>query len=161
MGSTYPRSSTPSLCSDGLPEETKYLGILPETPIVTKLIVKYHHEMEGQEMGVNFTLNYLREKYFVVQGRQQVRSCIGECKAFRGCLEQQQDDTIFSRNWPSIKPGTWSIPEHPGTFRNIPEHSGTSRNIPEHPGTFRNIPEHGIIIIIMRRICKITFSTIK
>ena len=27
--------------------------------------------------------------------------------------------------WPSIKPGTW----------NIPEHSGTSRNIPEHPGT--------------------------
>ena len=34
-------------------------------------------------------------------------------------------------------------------------------NIPEHPGTFRNIPEHGIIIIIMRKICKIKFSTIK
>ena len=39
-------------------------------------------------------------------------------------------------NWPSIKPGTW----------NIPEHSGTSRNIPEHPGTSRNIPEHRIIM---------------
>ena len=26
------------------------------------------------------------------------------------------------------KPGTWNIPEHPGTSRNIPEHSGTSRN---------------------------------
>ena len=38
----------------------------------------------------------------------------------------------------SIKPGTW--------------------NIPEHPGTFRNIPEHGIIIIIMRKICKIKFQ---
>ena len=23
---------------------------------------------------------------------------------------------------PSIKPGTWNIPEHAGTFRNIPEH---------------------------------------
>ena len=22
----------------------------------------------------------------------------------------------------SIKPGTWNIPEHAGTFRNIPEH---------------------------------------
>ena len=25
----------------------------------------------------------------------------------------------------SIKPGTWNIPEHSGTFRNIPEHPGT------------------------------------
>ena len=41
----------------------------------------------------------------------------------------------------SIKPGTW--------------------NIPEHPGTFWNIPEHGIIIIIMRKIGKIKFSTTK
>ena len=38
---------------------------------------------------------------------------------------------------PSIKSGTW--------------------NIPEHAGTFRNIPEHRIIIIIMRNICKIRF----
>ena len=38
---------------------------------------------------------------------------------------------------PSIKPGTW--------------------NIPEHAGTFRNIPEHRIIIIIMRNIRKIRF----
>ena len=41
----------------------------------------------------------------------------------------------------SIKPGTW--------------------NIPEQPGTFRNIPEHGIIITIMRKICEIKFSTTK
>ena len=33
---------------------------------------------------------------------------------------------------PSIKSGTWNIPEDAGTFRNIPEHSGTFRNIPEH-----------------------------
>ena len=30
---------------------------------------------------------------------------------------------------PSIKPGTWNIPEHAGTSRNIPEHPGTSRNM--------------------------------
>ena len=38
-------------------------------------------------------------------------------------------------NRPSIKAGTWNI-----------QHS-----------TFRNIPEHPIIIIIMRKICKIKF----
>ena len=31
----------------------------------------------------------------------------------------------------------------------------------EHPGTFRNIPEHRIIMIIMRKICKINISKIK
>ena len=31
--------------------------------------------------------------------------------------------------WASIKPGTWNIPEHVGTFRNMPEHAGTSRNM--------------------------------
>ena len=45
-------------------------------------------------MGVNFTLNHLREKYFVVQGRQQVKRCIKECaecnRRFRGCPAKQQ-----------------------------------------------------------------------
>lgn len=45
-------------------------------------------------MGVNFTLNHLREKYFVVQGRQQVKRCIKECaecnRRFRGCSAKQQ-----------------------------------------------------------------------
>ena len=35
---------------------------------------------------------------------------------------------LGAARWASTKPGTWNIPEHPGTFRNIPEHSGTSRN---------------------------------
>ena len=37
--------------------------------------------------------------------------------------------------WPSIKPGTW--------------------NMPEHSGTSRNMPEHRIIIIIIRKACEI------
>ena len=39
---------------------------------------------------------------------------------------------------PSIKSGTWNIPEHSATFRNIPEHSGTFRNIPEYSRTSNN-----------------------
>jgi len=35
-----------------------------------------------------------------------------------------------------------------------------TRNM-EHSGTFRDIPEHRIIIIIMRKICKIKFLKLK
>ena len=37
-------------------------------------------------------------------------------------------DRKYANAGPSIKSGTW----------NIPEHSGTSRNIPEDPGTCKN-----------------------
>ena len=88
------RSNTRLRYSDDLPDETKFPIILPKNHVVTKLIVKYHHETEGHEMGVNFTLNHLREKYFVVQGRQQVKRCINECaecnRRFRGCPAKQQ-----------------------------------------------------------------------
>ena len=68
------RSNTRLRYSDDLSEETKFPIILPKNHIVTRLIVKSHHEKEGHEMGVNFTLN--REKYFVLHGRQQVKRCI-------------------------------------------------------------------------------------
>ena len=85
------RSNTRLRYSDDLPEETKFPIILPKNHIVTRLIVKYHHENEGHEMGVNFTLNHLREKYFVLHGRQQVKRCIAECnRRFRGCPARQQ-----------------------------------------------------------------------
>ena len=44
-----------------------------------ELIVKYHHETEGHERGLNYTLNHLREKYVVVQGRETVKKVIKEC----------------------------------------------------------------------------------
>lgn len=69
---------------DDLPEETKFSIILP----VTKLFVKYRHEIEARDMGVNFTLNHLQEEYYVIQGRQQVKRCINqfaECsRRFKG-----------------------------------------------------------------------------
>ena len=49
------RSNTRLRYSDDFPDETKFPIILPKNHVVTKLIVKYHHETEGHEMGVNFT----------------------------------------------------------------------------------------------------------
>ena len=34
--------------------------------MVTRLIIKYYHELEGHQMGLNYTINHVREKYLVV-----------------------------------------------------------------------------------------------
>ncbi|XP_015778734.1 PREDICTED: uncharacterized protein LOC107356639 [Acropora digitifera] len=88
------RSNSRLRYSDDLSEETKLPIIIPKNHVVTRLTGKYHHEKEGHEMGVNLTLNHLREKYFVLHGRQQVKRCIKECaecnRRFRGCPARQQ-----------------------------------------------------------------------
>ena len=72
-------SNTRLRYSEDLSEEIKYPIILPKRHPVTKLIVKYHHESEGHRMGVNFTLNHLRERYHVVHGREMVKRTAKEC----------------------------------------------------------------------------------
>ena len=55
-------SNTRLRYSGDLTYNLKYYIILPKQHPVTQLIVKYHHESEGHEMGINFTLNHLRER---------------------------------------------------------------------------------------------------
>jgi hypothetical protein len=64
--------------SNDLSEDVKFPIILPKRHPVTKLIVKYHHKCEGHRMGVNVTLNHLRERYHVVH-REMVKRTIKEC----------------------------------------------------------------------------------
>jgi len=88
------RANTRLRYSENLPDDVKYPIILPKGHAVTKLIVKYHHETEGHVMGVNYTLNHLREKYFVIHSRQEVKRCIKDCaecsRCHRGGKAQQQ-----------------------------------------------------------------------
>ena len=67
------RSNTRLRYSNDLPDETKYTIILPKKHPITELVVKHHHEIEGHELGLNYTLNHLREKYLVVHGREAER----------------------------------------------------------------------------------------
>ena len=45
---------------------------------VTGLIVKYYHKLEGHQMGLNYTINHVREKYLVVHVREQVKRVMRE-----------------------------------------------------------------------------------
>lgn len=69
--------------SEDLTKGIKFPIILPKKHPVTQLIVKYYHERESHEMGVNYTLNPFRQQYHVIHSRQEVRRSIRkgyECK---------------------------------------------------------------------------------
>lgn len=88
------RSNTRLQHADNLPYEVKCPIILPKKNQVTGLIVKYYHESEGHRMGLNYTINHLRTKYFVVHAREQVKRVMREClecaKRFRSRPACQQ-----------------------------------------------------------------------
>ena len=67
------RSNTRLRHSEELSPDVKFPIILPKKSHITRLIVQYHHESEGHQMGVNYTINHLREKYLVIHVRQQVK----------------------------------------------------------------------------------------
>jgi len=66
------KSKTRLQNADDLPYEVKCPIILPKKNQVTGLIAKYYHESEGHRMGLNYTINHLREKYFVVHARNKL-----------------------------------------------------------------------------------------
>ena len=65
--------------SDNLAREIKFAIILPKKHPVIQLIVKYHHKLDCHEMGVNYTLNHLREKYHLIHSHREVKRCIQNC----------------------------------------------------------------------------------
>ena len=73
------RSNTRLRNADAISKDVKFPIILPKKNHVTNLVVKYHHESEHHKMGVNFTINHLREKYLVVHARQEVKCCVSSC----------------------------------------------------------------------------------
>lgn len=73
------RSNTRLRNADAISKDVKFPIILPKKNHVTNLVVKYHHESEHHEMGVNFTINHLREKYLVAHARQEVKRCVSSC----------------------------------------------------------------------------------
>ena len=73
------RSNTRLSYAENLPDRVRYPIILPKKHPVTKLIIKYHHEKEGHQVGLNYTMNHLRERYIIVHARETVKRIIREC----------------------------------------------------------------------------------
>lgn len=62
-----------------LPFETKHPVILPRKHAVTTLVVRNAHEDGNHVRGVNAVCADVRQKYWVVRGREAVKECDSEC----------------------------------------------------------------------------------
>ena len=59
-------------------EEAKHPMVLPSKNHVTDLVIRYYHEMVGH-MGQESVLACLREKFWILKGRANVRRVIRSC----------------------------------------------------------------------------------
>jgi hypothetical protein len=115
------RAHTRLCYSEAVPNSVKYPVILPKKHPVTELIIKYHHEKEGHQMGLNYTLNHLRERYIIVHARETVKRILRECneckRRFRGKPSQQQMAPLPSiRLEVTMKPFTNCAVDFAGPF---------------------------------------------
>ena len=89
-----------------------------------------HAKIHSSEKHIKVLVQQHRVKL-----KAQTRHIFGTLQHSLGTVLEHLRHSLVT-TWPSIKPGTW----------NIPEHSGTSNNY---------------LMIIMRKICKIKFSKTK
>ena len=82
-----------TLLADGLLRSNTRLRNSDELSDETKLSIMYDHEVEVREIGVNFTINHLREKYLVIHCRQIVKRCVRSCASVKGVFE----DNLYNR----------------------------------------------------------------
>jgi hypothetical protein len=72
--------------AEQLPYETRNPIILPRRAYITKLIVGKYHEMVNHENGVNYVLADIRTRFWIVHGREAIKSYESEyntCKKNR------------------------------------------------------------------------------
>ena len=62
-----------------LPYDTRFPIILPRGSWITKLIVKYYHELGKHITGTNHTLANLSTKFWIISARKEIREWENEC----------------------------------------------------------------------------------
>ena len=110
--------------AENLPNSVKYPVILPKKHPVMKLVIKCHHEKEGHQMELNYTLNHLRERYIIVHARETAKRIIRECneckRRYRGKpLQQQMAPLPRIRLEVTMKPFMNSAVDFAGPFYTI------------------------------------------
>jgi len=65
--------------ADYLPFDARYPVILPRKSGVTRLIVKSYHERSNHAVGTNHTLSLLSARFWIIQGREEIRDWEREC----------------------------------------------------------------------------------
>ena len=62
-----------------LPLDVKHPVLLPKGHQVTRLLVRHVHEQGEHELGVEHTISELRQRFWVISAREEVKKCIRSC----------------------------------------------------------------------------------
>jgi len=62
-----------------LPYDVRFPIILPRGHWVTKLIVKYYHDLANHSAGTNFVLSQISGRFWIVAAREEIREWEAEC----------------------------------------------------------------------------------
>ena len=66
-----------------LPYDVRFPVLLPRGHYVTKLIVKYYHELSNHAAGTNFVLSQISQRFWIIAAREEIRSWEKECNQCR------------------------------------------------------------------------------
>ena len=78
-----------------LPYDAKHPVILPAKHHISRLVITHIHNQGHHNLGVNFTLAELRQKYWIVNGREEIKQWERECDACKKKTQRSTDhDTL-------------------------------------------------------------------
>lgn len=78
------------LNADFLDDDTKFPVILDPKHIYTKLLITHYHK-KARHHGQEMVLNELRQRYWILNARQAVRSCWNDCQ---WCKNRRSKETL-------------------------------------------------------------------
>ena len=62
-----------------LPYDARFPIILPRGHWVTRLIVRYFHELANHSAGINFVLAQINQRYWIPAARDEIKECENQC----------------------------------------------------------------------------------
>ena len=71
--------------AENISEDARNPILLPRKHHITRLIIAYHHKLKNHEAGVNHVLADIRTRFWIVHGREAVRSWEFQCNQCKKC----------------------------------------------------------------------------
>ena len=87
-----------------LPYDAKHPVILPKKHHISKLVVAHVHNRGHHNLGVNFTLAELRQKFWIVSGREEIKRWERECNFCK--LQRKRRGEQIMAPLPDVRLGT-------------------------------------------------------
>ena len=64
---------------DYLPYDARFPIILPRGHWITRLIVRYFHELANHSAWINFVLAQINQRYWIPAARDEIKECENQC----------------------------------------------------------------------------------